>query len=95
MAVHDENKDVRLVSKRCKISFYNKSIEATKGTIIGNRLWGRIDFLTNYCDWRFYWTTGSKPGIIDKFIENNESKRDIKKKAKEHTLTDKTKRKKK
>lgn len=94
MAKHDENKDVKLVSRRCKVSLYDKSIEATKGTIIGNRLWGRIDFLVNHCGWRFYWTTGPAKAIIS-FNDDSTSNKDVKKASKQNNLTDKTKRKKK
>lgn len=93
MAKHDENKDVRLVGKRCKISLYDKSIEAPKGTIIGIKLWGRIDYLCHYCGYRFHWTSGPVRPITSTSDDNDKTRRDYKKAAKEQTLTDKTKRK--
>lgn len=95
MARHDENKDVRLVSARCKVNAYDKSIEATKGTIIGNRLWGRIDYLCHYCGYRFYWV--SNPVKASIVVDNPYavSKRDAKRDAKAHTLTDKTRKRRK
>lgn len=50
---HDEAKDLRLLSRKCQINYYDKTIRASKNTIIGNNSWGRIDFLVNYCGWRF------------------------------------------
>ena len=52
---HDENKDLRLISRIAHIDFANKTIEASKSTIIGNTSWGRIDYLTHYCGWVFVW----------------------------------------
>lgn len=96
MRKHDENKCLRIVGTRCKVSLYDKSIEASKSTIIGNKMWGRIDFLVNHCGYRFYWTAG--PVSINKVNNSSDykdTKRALKKAAKEQTLTDKTKRKKK
>lgn len=46
---HDENEDVKLLSRVCKINLSNKTIRIAPNQIIGNRRWGRIDFLTHYC----------------------------------------------
>lgn len=46
--VHDENKDVRLLSKIAKVNPATKSIVIRRDQIIGNRRWGRIDFLCNH-----------------------------------------------
>lgn len=46
---HDENKDVRLVSRIAKVSIYDKTIRVSKSQPIGIKTWGRIDFLTHYC----------------------------------------------
>lgn len=91
---HDENKDLRLISRIANIDFANKTIEASKSTIIGNTSWGRIDYLTHYCGWVFVWN--NKVKVSPKYIESNsdvnKSKRDAKKAAKETKLTDKRKR---
>ena len=47
--IHDENKDVRLLSKIAKINQGNKSIIIRRDQVIGNKRWGRIDFLCHYC----------------------------------------------
>ena len=91
---HDENKDLRLISRIAHIDFANKTIEASKSTIIGNTSWGRIDYLTHYCGWVFVWN--NKVKVSPKYIESNsdvnKSKRDAKKATKETKLTDKRKR---
>ena len=95
MARHDENKDLRLISRKCQVDYSTKIISANPGTVIGIRTWGRIDFLS-HCGWRFYWIRGSKvKNIISNDTDNKESYRAQKKAAKEHKLTDKTKTKKK
>lgn len=93
---HDENKDVRLLSRKVRVDVYNKSISANKSTIIGNRSWGRIDFLVNYCGYHFFWDNNAK--VITKSFEDNDnkkSKRDYKKASKEQTLTNKNNKKRK
>lgn len=52
---HDENKDLRLVSRIAKIDYINRTIQSPRSAIIGNKTWGRIDFLTHYCGWTFIW----------------------------------------
>ena len=46
---HDENKDVRLLSKIAKVNQGSKTITIPTSVQIGNKRWGRIDFLVNYC----------------------------------------------
>ena len=46
---HDESTDVRLLSRVAKINPSLKTITIPKNIQIGNRRWGRIDFLTHYC----------------------------------------------
>lgn len=91
---HDENKDLRLVSRIAKIDYSNKTIQAPKSAIIGNKTWGRIDYLCHYCGWTFIWNNSVS-------VRNNYSsddngvikrKREAKKAAKENTLTNKKKR---
>lgn len=92
---HDENKDLRLVSRIAKIDYSNKTIQAPKSAIIGNRTWGRIDYLTHYCDWTFIWNNDVSISVryTDNDNDNAKSKCDAKKAAKENTLTNKKKRK--
>ena len=89
---HDENKDLRLISRIAKIDYAYKTIQAPKTSTIGIRSWGRIDFLTNYCGYVFLWNNSIK--IATKLATNDDvikHKRDAKKAAKENTLTDKRK----
>jgi len=46
--VHDENNDVRLLSRIAKINPATKTISIPMHQQIGNKRWGRIDFLTRY-----------------------------------------------
>lgn len=89
--LHDENKDIRLVSRIAKIEYYNKTIQAPKSATIGNKTWGRIDYLTHYCGWTFIWNNDVR--ISGKYITNDDDttkrKRDAKKIVKENTLTNK------
>lgn len=91
--LHDENKDIRLVSRIAKIDYSNYTIQAPKSAIIGNKTWGRIDYLTHYCGWTFIWNNDVR--ISGKYITNDDNttkrKRDAKKIAKENTLTNKKK----
>ena len=93
MVKHDENKDLRSIAKIARIDYSNKTINYSKSTVIGIRRWGKIDFLVNYCGWRLVNTNGVVAGYAN---ENANSKktyaRDSKRSAKEHKLTDKTKR---
>ena len=93
---HDENKDLHLVSRIAKIDYYNKTIQTPKSAIIGNTTWGRIDFLTHYCDWTFIWNNDVR--ISGKNSSDNDAikkrKREAKKLAKEASLSNKTKKRK-
>ena len=92
---HDENKDIRLVSRIAKIDYSNKTIQAPKSAIIGNKTWGRIDFLCHYCCWYFMWYNDVRVSV--RYSSNDSDvtkrKRDAKKAAKENMLTNKKKRK--
>ena len=46
---HDEAKDVRLLSKIAKINQSNKTITIGNNVVIGNKRWGRLDYLCHYC----------------------------------------------
>lgn len=78
---HEENVDVRRVSRIAKIDTHNKLIQLNKSDNIGIKTWGRIDYLCNILGYRLI-----KSGIVisDKFTENEikEHNREIKKKAK-------------
>lgn len=94
MAKHDENKDLKSISKVARIDYSNKTINYNRSTIIGIRRWGKIDFLVNYCGWRLINAYGVVAGG---YIDNNVAAkktyaRNSKRSAKEHKLTDKTKR---
>lgn len=72
---HDEAKDVRLLSRIAKIDVANKIITIPENAIIGNKRWGRIDFLTHY---RGYYLVRSS-GAVVRVPSNNDnegSKRD-------------------
>lgn len=94
MKKHDEIKDVRLLSRKMRIDTHNKTIEASKDTIIGNNSWGRIDFLTHYCGYHFVRRGDIKP-ISTIYIDrdgNEINKKKAKKEAKSPQLTNKKKR---
>ena len=79
---HEENVDVRRVSRIAKIDTHNKLIQLNKSDNIGIKTWGRIDYLCNILGYRLI-----KSGIVisDKFTDDNvkEHNREIKKKVKE------------
>nr|DAG97113.1 MAG TPA: hypothetical protein [Crassvirales sp.] len=87
---HDENKDLRLISRIAKVDYSNMTIQAPKSSVIGIRSWSRIDFLTHYCGWAFIWNNSVK--VVARLVTNEDGikhKRDAKKVAKENTLTNK------
>ena len=90
---HDENKDIRLVSRIAKIDYSNKTIQAPKSAIIGNKTWGRIDYLTHYCGWTFIWNNIVSVRSYNVNNDDNDvkRKREVKKTSKEKTLTNKKK----
>lgn len=91
MKKHEENKDLRLVSKVCKVSVGDHTIRANRNATIGIRTWGRIDFLTRHRGWIFLWDNSA--GITNQRMAEaywgdvKSSKRD----AKAPKLTDKRK----
>ena len=78
---HDENIDLRRVSRIAKIDTRVKVIQLNKSDQIGIKTWGRIDFLCNHLGYRLV-----KSGIVtgDKFSDSDikKSNRDIKKQMK-------------
>jgi len=69
--VHDENKDVRLLSKIAKINQGTKSITIRRDQIIGNKRWGRIDFLCHYCGYHLV----REDGVVATTVVEKENKR--------------------
>ena len=91
---HDENKDLRCFSRVGKINYSDKTLRASRSTIIGIHMWGRIDFLTHYCGWTFIWDNIA--GIGGYYDNEGKTERvknlsNSRKVSKEHALTDKTK----
>ena len=79
---HEENVDVRRVSRIAKIDTHNKLIEINKNQIIGLKTWGRIDYLCNILSYRLV-----KGGIVigDNFIDDVKThNREVKKQLKEN-----------
>ena len=89
---HDENKCLKSFNRIGRVDIYNKTLQAAKNAVIGIHLWGKIDYLTNYCGWHFIWNNDATPGHIQSSDDNNNANNSIKKKQKkEYKLTDKTK----
>ena len=78
---HEENVDVRRVSRIAKIDTHNKLIQLNKSDNIGIKTWGRIDYLCNILGYRLI-----KSGIVvsDKFNDSDVKthNREVKKQAK-------------
>lgn len=94
MAKHDENKDLRSIARVCRVDYSDKSITYNPNTLIGIKRWGKIDFLVNYCGWHLYC---SRSAGFGGYVKQNTTSvttyaRDSKRSAKEHKLTNKTKR---
>jgi len=90
MAKHDESRDLRSVSRIARVDYSNKSIQASKSATIGIHMWGKLDYLTKYCGWHFFWNND-----VGTFIQNDDVPTTSKKKVKkEHELTDKRNKKK-
>lgn len=81
MKHHEENVDLRLLSKVCKIDSRMKVIQITDKSAIGLKRWGRIDYL---CNIKGYRIVASGISIGDKF-DNSDVKahnREVKKQIK-------------
>ena len=77
---HEENVDVRRVSRIAKIDTHNKLIQLNKSDNIGIKTWGRIDYLCNILGYRLI-----KSGIVvsDSFsYETKAHNREVKKQIK-------------
>lgn len=84
MKKHDENKDLRLISKKSKVNFADKTISIPKTATIGIKTWGRIDFLVNHCGWILLYNNSiviSKPEINND-IKENKKKKELRKQTK-------------
>ena len=87
---HDENKCLRSFRRIGRVDMYDKTLQAPKSAVIGIHLWGKIDYLTNYCGWHFIWNNNASP-VYNVLEDNSNTDNSIKKKQKkEHKLTDKT-----
>lgn len=71
MAKHDENKDVRIISRFGKIDYSNKTIRIAKTQNVGIRILGRIDYLVNYCGYHLVW---DNTAVITKFGGSSKKK---------------------
>jgi hypothetical protein len=93
MKNHDENQDVRILSRKFRVNSAQKAIYASRSDIIGIKTWARIDYLCHFCKYHLIWGDN---GVVDKSsYEDSEKKKNLraaKKAARQHTLTDKTKR---
>ena len=89
---HDENNDLRSFGRIGSFNVVTKTLRASKAVVIGIRMWGKIDYLVNYCGYHFVWDNTAKD--VAKIVSENVAKsnaRAAKKAAKEYKLTDKRK----
>lgn len=89
MAKHDENKDLRLFSRIGRVNTVSKTLKASKAQLIGIRMWGRIDYLCNFCGYTFIWDNSAGTGMTTD--RETIVKRISKEQKREHQLTDKRK----
>lgn len=85
---HDERKDLKCVSKVAEIN--GNHIIVPTNAVIGIHMWGRIDFLVNYCGYILNRSNNVKASNL-KFAEAEVSAREAKKIKKEHKLSNKKK----
>lgn len=67
MKNYDEASVVRALNKKqgCSVNSVNKVITIDKSAdSLGNKSWGRIDFLVNYCKYVYVFTTSSIRKIV-------------------------------
>lgn len=76
MKKHDESKDLRLVSRVCRIDYAQHQLSAPKWATIGIHMWGKIDYLIHYCGWTFIWNNESA-GV---YISPDDSPKEYKRK---------------
>lgn len=58
---HDENRDLRSFARIGRVNYGDKTLVASKSATIGIHLLGKIDYLTKYCGWSFYYNNDVKP----------------------------------
>ena len=85
---HDERKDLKCVSKVAEIN--GNHIIIPTNSLIGIHMWGRIDFLVNYCGYILNRSKNVKASNF-KFEDASVSAREAKKIKKEHKLSNKKK----
>lgn len=87
MKKHDEIQVVNQLQRRkFSINPVTKKIAINKSMIIGNKTWGKIDFLVHYCGYYIVYGDGSlidEPSLIKK--DKKQEKRD----KKQHKLNNK------
>lgn len=87
--VHDENKDLRSLSKVAKIDMVTKTITIQDTFRIGIKRWGMIDYLTKYRGFSCIYDRSVIINLNNTNEENKQSKRSIKKALKAPKLKDK------
>lgn len=91
MKKHDENKDVRLLSRIAKIS-NDKTIKISKSQTIGIHAWAKIDYLTHYCGYVLIWDNSAGIGMSLSASERADNvKKNAKKAAKRENTNTKSK----
>lgn len=91
---HDERKDLKCVSKVAEIN--GNHIIIPTNSLIGIHMWGRIDFLVNYCGYILNRSNNVKASNL-KFVDAEinsiltENVREAKKIKKEYKLSNKEK----
>ena len=88
MKKHDEKKDLKCVSKVAEIN--GNHIIIPTNALIGIHMWGRIDFLVNYCGYVLNRSNNVKASNL-KFEDAEIRAREAKKIKKEHKLSNKKK----
>lgn len=90
---HDENKDLRMISRVAKIDYAIKHIRIPKEAIIGIKTWGRIDYLVNYCGWTCSYDNSIvvRNSVNTDTTENTKKKKEVRKATKAPKTTNKKK----
>ena len=88
MKKHDEKKDLKCVSRVAEIN--GNHIIIPNNTVIGIHMWGRIDFLVNYCGYILNRSNNVKASNL-RFEDAAVNAREAKKIKKEHKLSNKKK----
>lgn len=88
---HDENKDLKSISRIAFIDYSNKTIRIASDTQVGIRRLGALDFLTKYCGW-FVNIAAKGTVYVDKSQDYKPNVREAKKARKAPKLQNKNKR---